>query len=165
MPPKASRGGRIAQSGTTAGPIVRLQIHVDGINRTTDEFKRIRRDINTALRDSMQRVGEATVVPAIKSAIPVKDPSITRGLPSGAMAASIAVKRDRLDVVIQSKLPKRLDRALGWVDFGGKRPKDAKTRVGPHVIVSTLDAKAHDIDDAVFAEVSRQFHDFDFQRG
>jgi hypothetical protein len=165
MPPKPSRGGRIGVSGSGSAPLVRLGIRVEGVDRTTDEFKRIRRDINTALRDAMQRAGERTVVPAIKSALPRKDPSVKGGLPSGAMASSIAVKRDRLDVQIKSTLPKNLDRALGWVDFGGQRPRDTKVRVGPHVIVSTLDAKSDAIDQAVLDELAVQFRDFDFHRG
>jgi hypothetical protein len=164
MPPKPSRGGRISAMGEGDGPAIRLQIKVEGVPRTSDEFKRIRRNINTALRDAMERVGQRTVLPVIKSSLPKKDPSVTSGLPVGAMASGIAIKRDRLDVVIKSTLPKQLDRALGWIDFGGKRPQDTKVRVGPHVIVSTLNAKSGAIEDEIYREIEHQFHNFDFSR-
>lgn len=157
--------GRISTAGEGAGPAIRLQIRVEGIEKTSDEFKRIRTGINTAMRDAMARVGERQVVPVIKSGLPRKDAGTSRGLPPGAMASSITVKRDRLDVVIRSTLPKDLDRALGWIDFGGKRQRDTKVRVGPHVIVGTLNAKAGAIEDELFDELRHQFRNLDFSRG
>lgn len=164
MPPKPTRGGRVAQ-GSSTGPAIRLQIKVSGADKTSDEFRRIRGQINTSLRDAMERVGQRVVVPVIKSSLPRKDPSDQRGLPPGAMAASITVKRDRLDVVIKSTLPKAQDRALGWIDFGGKRQNDTKVRVGPHVIVGTLNAKSDAIEEGIYHELRTMFRGFDFSRG
>lgn len=165
MPPKASRGGRVGASGEGGGPAIRLQFRITGADKTSDDFKRIRKEINTALRNAMERVGQRTVVPAIKSGLPRKDASTQRGLPPGAMASSIAVKRDRLDVVIKSTLSKDLDRALGWIDFGGKRQRDTTVRVGPHVIVGTLNAKSDAIEHGIYDELGDLFSGFDFSRG
>jgi hypothetical protein len=162
MPPRRRGGGRLGASATQgAGPAAFLRFRVEGVDKTTGEFKRIRREINTRLRDAQQKVGEREVLPDIKARFPRHSDGPVRGLPRGAMADSLYVKRDRVDVFIGSRLKGPLNRALGWIDFGGQRPNDRAERIGPRTIVDTLNAKQpairEQIVDAVMDEFRREF--------
>jgi hypothetical protein len=73
------------------------------------------------------------------------------------MAASLYTTRERSGVFIGSRLRGPKNRALGWVDFGGKRPRDAQTRAGTKVIWRTIDSKRALIDSRVLQELDREF--------
>lgn len=132
----------------SSGQRINVAFHVEGVDKTSDQFKEVRRDINRRMRDVMQRVGEREVLPTIVGAFPRRQ---------GVMAGSLRVERERSGVFIGSRLRGDKNRALGWIDFGGQRPRDSQRRVGPKVIVRTLDSKRRLIDDRVMAGVIAEF--------
>ena len=162
MPPRSRGGGRFstAGSGGASGQSIRLAFKIEGLDKTDAEFKRIRREINGRIRDVMVRVGEREALPEVKRRFPRLSTATSRGLPPGKMAGSLKIKRERSGVFIQSGLRKAEDRALGWIDFGGQRPNDSVTRVGPKVIVTTLDRLRPRIDAQVLDAVMDEFKDF-----
>lgn len=141
-------GGRLSTQGTTRGRGINVDIRVEGLERTSDEFKQARRKFNGAIRDVMVRVGEREVLPAIRSGLP----HAIAGKDTGMF-----VQRERSGVFIGSRLRGNLNRALGFWDFGGKRPLDHARRTGPKVIVRQLDTKRDRIDDAVLKELLDTF--------
>jgi hypothetical protein len=151
----ASRGGKISTQGTARGRSIDLSIHIDGLDRTSDEFKHARREMNMRIKEVMRRVGEREVLPDLRA-----------GLPGaiGGKDIGMYVQRERSGVFIGSKLRGTLNRALGWWDFGGKRPMDFDRRTGPKVIFKTLDKKRDRIDDAVLDELLDAFHPLDTRR-
>jgi hypothetical protein len=54
-----------------------------------------------------------------------------------------------------------MNRALGWWDFGGRRPNDSDRREGPHAIVRALQGERPAIDRAIRAELDRAFSEFE----
>lgn len=126
-----------------------LDIRVDGAEKTSDEFKQIRRTINAQLRDAMVKAGERSVLPAIKSDLP------------GRWGSTLFVKRERGGVFIGSRLRGPMNRALGWFDFGGRRPRDTVRRSGTYAIVRGLQSRRPQIDDAILDELRKAFSDFD----
>lgn len=140
MPPRSRGGGGLSARGGQA-PGLSVQFRVEGVDKTQAEFKAVRRDINQTMRDAQAKVGEREVLPLIKARFPVAGGDDQgRGLPRGAMRDSLYIKRDRLDVVVGSRLRGAENRALGWIDFGGQRNQDSQPRKGTRVIVGTLDA-------------------------
>jgi hypothetical protein len=168
-----ARGGRIsAGTGRSGGEDFNVRIVVEGAEKTSDEFKQIRRTINGRLREAMVRAGERSVLPTIKrnfsqrqgygaSVTGVQTGYVGHGLPPGRMADSLFVKRDRTGVFIGSDLTGRLNRTLGWIDFGGRRPNDSARREGPHAIVRSLQGERPAIDRAIRAELDRAFSEFE----
>lgn len=154
MAPRSRGGGALSTRGTSrGGPVLDLDITISGLERTSDGFKRVRRDINTAMRDAQQKIGERTVLPLMRARLqPV----------AGRWAGTMYVKRDRTDVFIGSKLKRKENRALGWLDFGGQRDQDKSRRLGPHVIVRTLDEKQTQIRDQTRDAVLKEFRDAGF---
>jgi hypothetical protein len=73
------------------------------------------------------------------------------------MAASLKTYRERSGVFIGSRLRGPKNRALGWIDFGGKRPRDTSTSRGTKVILRTIDSKRALIDTRVLQELEREF--------
>jgi hypothetical protein len=68
-----ARGSRIsAGTGRHGGEDFNVRIVVEGAEKTSDEFKQIRRTINGRLREAMVRAGERSVLPAIKGDLPAK---------------------------------------------------------------------------------------------
>lgn len=149
MPP---RGGRLS-TGTSGGPRIGVAIRIEGLEKTSQEFKEARRGVNARLRSVMQRAGEQTALPRIRA-------KFTGGA-SGRWAGSLFVKKDRQSVFIGSKLRGSMNRAVGWIDFGGKRPLDSSPRRGPKVIVNTLADLRTEIDAQALLEVMREFDPLD----
>jgi hypothetical protein len=148
---KASAGGR---------GLISVSVKIEGVEKTSDEFKAIRRDINMRMRDVMQRVGEHELLPMIRAGFPrLSTPK--KGIVAGAMAGSLRIQRERSGVFVSSTLRGPKNRALGWVDFGGKRARDTQTRAGSKVIVRSLDAKRALIDSRVLQELEREFRAID----
>lgn len=146
----APRGGRISTgTGRGGGEAFQVQVRVDGAQKASDEFKQISRTINGRLREAMVKAGETSVLPAIKGGLPA------------TWAETLFVKRDRSGVFIGSRLRGSMNRALGWFDFGGRRPNDTERRRGPHVIVNELQGKRPEIDRAIRHELERAFSDFE----
>jgi hypothetical protein len=160
--PRSRTGGRLSSQGTQgAGQLgIRVHVRVEGLDRTEAEFKRISREVNGRMRDVMVRVGERKALPQIRARFPTLSESTDRGLAKGAMAGSLRVQRERSGVFISSRLRKAEDRALGWIDFGGKRPRDSGYRAGTKVIVTTLDRLRPTIDKDVLDELMHEFRDF-----
>jgi hypothetical protein len=143
----ARRGGSISASDEgRARAAYTVRARIEGVEKTSDEFKQARREFNAAMRDVMVEAGEKAVLPEIRAQFP-----------SRRWGATLYVKRDRTTVFIGSKLRGKLNRALGWLDFGGRRPRDRRRRKGPHVIVTVLGHRREYIDDAVLAGLLRTF--------
>lgn len=141
-----TRGGAISVAGGS-GPVLSIGVRIEGVEKTTAEFKAVRRDINAAMRAAQEKVGKQHVLPIMTTRLaPV----------AGKWAGTLYVRRDRVDVFIGARLRGQLNRALGWLDFGGRRPRDAHVRKGPHVMVRTLQEQQPkirgDIGDAVLDE-------------
>lgn len=141
-------GGRIS-TGTRSSRGIRVDIRIEGVERTSQEFKEARRSFSSAIRDVMDRVGTREVLPDLKS-------EMARTL-GERWAGTMGIQRERSGVFVKSSARGPLNRALGWLDFGGKRPLDSARRTGPYVIVKTLDRKRDRIDDAVLAELLKTF--------
>lgn len=127
---------------------MQVRVRVSGVDKTTDEFKKIRRNVNGVMRDAQQKVGERVVLPPLRAELHAV---------AGAWADTVQVKRDRLDVFIGSRLRGTENRALGWLDFGGKRKQDSRRRIGPHIISRTLESKQDEIRDQISDAVLDQF--------
>jgi hypothetical protein len=149
-------GGSISTQGTAQGKLISVDVVIAGIDKTTAEFKAIRKDINSHIRDVMTRVGEQELLPTMRADFP-RLTTPTKKSQVGMMAASLYVQRERSGVFIGSRLRGPKNRALGWIDFGGKRPRDRAARQGPKVIVKTLDSKRALIDSRVLQELEREF--------
>lgn len=143
-----ARKSNIKSTTGSGGQGFQVTATITGAEKTSDEFKQIRRTINGKLRDAMVMAGEHSVLPAIKSGLPTR------------WGGTIYVRRDRGGVFIGSRLKGSMNRALGWYDFGGKRPRDSQTRRGPHVIVSRLDSERPAIDRAILRALRDAFSDF-----
>ena len=130
-----------------SGPSFTVRARVEGVEKTSKAFRDARRKFNAAMRDVIVTAGEKVVLPAIKSRFP-----------SRRFGASLYVKRDRTTVFIGSRMRGALNRTVGWLDFGGARPRDHRRRNGPHVIVEELDRRREYIDEAILFELMRTFH-------
>jgi hypothetical protein len=145
-----ARGSRIsAGTGRSGGEDFNVRIVIEGAEKTSAEFKQIRRTINGRLREAMVRAGERSVLPAIKGDLPAK------------WGDTLFVKRDRGGVFIGSRLRGSMNRALGWYDFGGRRPNDSARREGPHAIVRGLQGERPAIDRAIRDELDHAFSEFE----
>lgn len=157
MPRRVSHGGALSTRGNSPlGPVASFDITIDGVDRTTDEFKRIRRSVSMRMREAQVQVGQREVLPALISRL---------GPVVGKWAQTMYIKRDRLDVFVGSRLRGKENRALGWLDFGGRRPRDRSRRIGPYVILTTLDDKQPRIRAAIEDAVLDQFRDAGFKVG
>jgi hypothetical protein len=123
-----------------------VHARIEGLEKTSKEFREARRDFNKAMRNAIVKAGESAVLPAVKARFP-----------SRRFAQSLFIKRDRTTVFIGSRLRGTLNRAVGWLDFGGRRERDTVRRVGPHAIVEGLRQRRPLIDEAVLREVTATF--------
>ena len=145
----ATKGGKIG-AGTRGGRSIDVRIVIEGADKTSDEFKQARREMNARIRDVMVRVGTREVLPLM-----------TQGLPSWAR---MYVLRERSGVFFGSRQRGDMNRALGWLDFGGKRPDDSQRRTGPHVIMHALDRKRPRIDEATLEALGEAFAPLDMDK-
>lgn len=141
-------GGRLGVSDRAGGPAITVQARIEGVARTSAEFRAARRQFNSSMRDVIHAAGKTVVLPRIKT-------TFTRD--TGRMARSLYVKRDRTTVYIGSRLRGRENRAVGWIDFGGKRTRDRYRRTGPTVIVDTLHSRRRVIDEAILRGLMKTF--------
>lgn len=139
-------GGRLSASGTKGQPAMSVTARIDGVEKTSAEFRQARRQFNTAMRDVIAEAGNKAVLPAIKSRFP-----------SRRFGASLYVKRDRSTVFIGSRMRGNLNRAVGWLDFGGRRTHDSRRRVGPRVILTELHGRRHIIDHEILVGLMKTF--------
>lgn len=140
--------GSLRASGRSGqAPAIAVQVRITGVERTSQAFKDARRNVNTQLRDAIETAGTRTVLPKIKA-----------NFPSDRFAATLFVKRDRTTVFIGSRARGKLNRTVGWLDFGGRRPRDSVRRTGTYVIVETLDRERDAIDRAILQELPRVFY-------
>lgn len=143
----APKGGTLKAAGsTTGGPAISVSVHIAGLERTSDEFKQARKDVNSKLRDALEKAGKREALPQIRSQFG-----------SRTFAATLKVFRDRTTVYVGSSARGSLNRAVGWWDFGGRRPRDSAARVGPHTIVSVLQDRRPLIDRAILEELMQVF--------
>jgi hypothetical protein len=141
-PSKVSAGG--------GGRSLSVDIEVEGVEKTSQEFREARSKVNAKIRDVMQKVGQHEVLPIMAS-----------GLPGWA---KMYVLRERSGVFFGSRARGEMNRALGWWDFGGKRPMDHGRRTGPHVIVKALDRKRDRIDEATLKALMDAFSPLETDR-
>lgn len=140
----AGKGGKIG-AGARGGRGLTVSAVIEGDDLTIEQLRRARRDFNGQIRDIMVRVGTSEILPAM-----------TPGLPGWA---KMYVLRERSGVFFGSRTRGPMNRALGWLDFGGKRPMDSQRRTGPKVIVKTLDRKRARIDEATLEALMDAFPD------
>lgn len=143
-----ARKSRVKATGSSPEQIINFRFRIDGVEKNSEAFKAVKRDINKRMRDVMVRVGERDVLPDVRAQFPVR---------TGAMASSLKIERERSGVFVGSRLRGQRNRALGWIDFGGRRPRDAQYRQGSKAIVRTLDAKRTLIDQRVLDGVLDEF--------
>lgn len=144
-----------ARAGTRSeGLEISVHVVAEDVARVDDAFKAIRRDVNARMRDVMQQVGERDALPAVRTEFATT---------SRRFADTLYVVRDRSGVFIGSRARGPLNRAVGWLDFGGKRERDHETRVGPYTIVHTLDQKRPAIDAAILEGLCREFEQAGFE--
>lgn len=160
IPHTRKSGGRVSVGGGRGDLLLNVRFKIEGVERTSDEFKRIRRDINGRVRDTMVRVGERDLLPPIRREFPRLRATTSRGLTAGKMGDSLAIQRERSGVFVYSRLRTAENRALGWIDFGGRRRRDTVTRRGPKVILTNVDARRDLIDKRVLEAVMDEFKDF-----
>lgn len=141
------RGGSLSTSGG-GGPAYTVRARIEGLEKTSAAFRAARRRFNAALRTVLQQAGEKTVLPAIKSRF---------ARLTGRFAGSLYVKRDRTTVFIGSRMRGGENRALGWIDFGGRHPRHKGRRTGPYVIVTELRRRRAMIDEAILAGLTKTF--------
>jgi len=146
----------VKTAGTTHGQMISVTATITGVDKTSEQFKMIRRDINAHMRDVMERVGDQELLPLIKADFP-RLSTPTKYVQAGVMASSLYTTRERSGVFIGSRLRGSKNRALGWIDFGGRRPRDTVTRRGTKVILRTIDSKRALIDTRVLQELEREF--------
>jgi hypothetical protein len=144
---KRHQGNIKAAGPRGAGPALVVRARIEGAERTSDVFKRARSRFSAAMRDIMVAAGEKAVLPAIKAKFP-----------SRRFGESLFVRRDRTTVFIGSRERGPLNRAVGWLDFGGRRPRDTKRRRGTYVIVRELDSKREYIDEVILAGLLQTFN-------
>lgn len=153
----AAKGGSIRSGVASGSPVANIRITVRGADRASDGFKQVRRRANTALRDAQQQVGERQVLPLVRARFASRL--------SSRWASTLYVKRDRLNVYLGSRLRGGENRGLGWLDFGGRRPRDHAARNGPHIITGTLHDKQPairaSITDAILEQFARSGFDID----
>lgn len=145
-----ARGGALGTYGSGGqAATFQLAVRIEGLEKTSSEFKEARRQVNVKLRDIMVRVGEREALPYLVSAMSAQI--------GGRWPGTLYVKKDRLGVMIASRARGGLNRALGWLDFGGRRPKDTRYRSGPHTMVTALDKRRRSIDDRILKELMQVF--------
>lgn len=139
-------GGRLSASGRQGEPPLTVRAEITGVARTSAEFRQARREFNTKMRDAIAAAGTKAVLPVIVARFP-----------SRTFGASLYVKRDRTTVFIGSRMRGTLNRAVGWLDFGGKRTRDRVHRVGPKVILNELHGRRHIIDHEILVALMQTF--------
>lgn len=146
----AARGGSVSVSGVgrNAGPAFTVRAQIVGVEKTSKEFRDARLQFNAAMRTVIQEAGERAVLPAVRS----RFPRLT-----SRFASSLYVKRDRTTVYIGSRMRGAENRALGWIDFGGKHPRHRRRRRGLYVIVTELHKRQPLIDQAILVGVMKTF--------
>jgi hypothetical protein len=128
---------------------MRVDIRVEGVDQTQAEFRQARREFNARLRSANQRAGTRVL------------PEITRDMGAYGDFARLYVRRERSGVELGSRQRGSLNRAVGWLDFGGKRPQDSGRREGPYAIVRALDRHRDSIERAQLDEILKAFSPLD----
>lgn len=141
-------GGNISVSGRGAEAPIVVGARIEGLEKTSAEFKAARRRFNAALRTVLQVAGEVTVLPVIKA----KFKRLT-----GRFEESLYVKRDRTTVFIGSRMRGGENRAVGWIDFGGRHPLHKRRRKGLYVIVTELNKRQPLIQEQILIGLGKTF--------
>lgn len=148
VPRKGTSSVKVSGIGREAGPPIVVRARIEGIEKTSAEFKAARRRFNATLRTVIQQAGERSVLPVIK----MKFPKLTR-----RFANSLYVQRDRTTVFIGSKMRGAENRAVGWIDFGGRHPLFKRRREGAYVIVTELTKRRPLIEEQILLGLSKTF--------
>jgi hypothetical protein len=149
--------GRKARTGTTgqSDQIIDFKFRIEGVERNSEAFKAIKRDINARMRETMVRVGERELLPTMRQK--AEFPWV---------ASALKINKERSGVFVGTTLPKMgtmsargrvTDRALGYIDFGGRWHSKGPKREGNRAIIGTLEAKATLIDQRVLDGVLKEF--------
>jgi hypothetical protein len=142
-------GGTIKAASTTpdGSPLV-VRARIEGLEKTSAEFRAARRRFNATMRSVLQAAGELIVLPAVKHNF--------KRL-TGRFAGSLYVQRDRTTVFIGSRMRGGENRAVGWIDFGGRHPRHQRRRKGPYVIVRELNRRRSGVEQAVLKGLMKNF--------
>lgn len=155
---KGGPGGKISSGAGSRDQLIRFNFRVEGLDRTSNEFKAVRRNINERIRDTMVRVGEKELLPDIHLLWNARTAEDT-----GRLSTSLKIIRERSGVFVGSSL--RLkgrrggpnNRAVGLMEFGGLRSSDGVRFAGIHAITDVVDRKRGLIDRRVLEAVLDEF--------
>lgn len=139
---------KAVKQGASGGAKFSFRVEVEGVERTSQEFRRANRDVQKRAREAMFKAGQRTVLPAMQQKLPGR-------------WKNLFVNKQSSGVFIGSRQRGPMNRALGWLDMGGKRPMDHGKRTGWKIIVTTLDAKREEIDTVAMQEVMKAFSGFE----
>lgn len=158
-------GGKVSKGGGSRDTLIDVRFKIEGLDRTSAEFKAVRREINGRMRDTMVRVGERDLLPTIRQRVAFP-----------WMAAALKIQRERSGVFVGTTLPgvgrktdkgRKTDRALGYLDFGGRWHSSGIKYDGKRAILGTVDERRDLIDKRVLEAVMDEFtdHGFDASKG
>ncbi len=148
---------------------IKISIKVDA-DRTSAEFKRIRRDANRIAGDAAMRAGEKVALPDAKRRAP------------GFVKSTLVAKRRGKTAVLTTSLPGKKARVVGLLEYGGTvrtviRAKEGgalRTPDGPraainqpreykgkHFFTDAIEKNRREIDEAILEETMQAFNDFE----
>lgn len=152
--------------GGTGGLSISVKIDAE---RTSDEFKRIRRDTRRIAGEAAVAAGEKVALPAARRHAP------------GFIRTTLYVKRRGTDAVLTTRLPGKKGRVVGLLEYGGTvrtviRPKNGQailTPEGPraavnkprkykgkHFMSDAIHKNRRQIDEAILEETMKAFDGF-----
>lgn len=148
---------------------LKISVKIDA-DRTSDEFKRIRRNARATAGEAAMRAGEKVALPAAR-----------RGAP-GFIRTTLYVKRRGTSAVLTTRLPGKKARVVGLLEYGGTvrtviKPKGARalstpqgpraavsgprTYKGKHFMSDAIHKHRRQIDEAILEETMQAFENFE----
>jgi hypothetical protein len=101
---RCADGALMAVKAGGRGQMISVTATITGVEKTSEQFKLIRRDINRHMRDVMERVGDQELLPLIRADFP-RLSTPTKYVQAGVMASEPdTTYRERSGVFIGSRL-------------------------------------------------------------
>jgi hypothetical protein len=153
-----------------SNPALRIDVKVEGVDRTSDEFKQIRRGARKTAGDAAQAAGEKVALPHAKRHAP------------GFIKTTLVSKRRGTSATLTTRLPGKKARVVGLLEYGGTvrtrivprngqaivTPQGPRAAVnkprrykGKHFLTDAVYKNRRQIDEAILEETLRAFDDFD----
>lgn len=106
--------------------MIKVTAKIDGVEKTSDEFKQARREIYRRTRTGMKRAGERTILPAARASTAVRTP---------LQGSQVVVKSTASYAYLTGQTVKA-GRILGYLNYGGYlkpvQPKKRRKGAGGH---------------------------------